>query len=45
MYPVNKNASIPESYKKAAPIPEKTLIADPEKVQEAVGEVMKILAE
>nr|MBP3282589.1 thiamine ABC transporter substrate-binding protein [Treponema sp.] len=45
MYSVNKNASIPESYKKAAPIPEKTLIADPEKVQEAVGEVMKILAE
>ncbi len=45
MYPVNKNATIPESYKKAAPIPEKTLIADAKKVQETVDEIMKILAE
>ena len=45
MYPVNKNASIPESYKKAAPIPEKTLTADTKQVQAAVDEIMKILAE
>ncbi|MCR5126156.1 MAG: thiamine ABC transporter substrate-binding protein [Treponema sp.] len=45
MYPANKNVKLPESYEKAAPIPERTLIADPEKVQSAVEEIMKILSE
>ena len=41
----NKNVELPESYKVAAPIPSKTLNADPAKTEKAVEEIMKVLAE
>lgn len=43
MNPANKTVELPESYKKAAPIPEKTVHADPETVARITEEVMKIL--
>ncbi len=43
MYPANKNVELPESYKKAALVPEKTISADPGKVQEAVVKIKEIL--
>lgn len=45
MNPANKNVELPESYKVAAPIPSKTLSADPDVTDKAVEEIMKILAE
>ena len=45
MYPVNKNVSLPDCYQKAAPVPVKTVDADPEKVEAAVKKVMAILAQ
>ncbi|MCR5188476.1 MAG: thiamine ABC transporter substrate-binding protein [Treponema sp.] len=45
MNPVNKNVELPESYKVAAPIPSKTLTADPAETDKAVEEIMKILAD
>lgn len=45
MNPANKNVELPESYKVAAPIPSKTLNADPAKTEKAVEEIMKVLAE
>jgi len=43
MNPANKNVELPESYKKAAPVPAKTLSADPDVTDKAVAEIMKIL--
>lgn len=45
MFPANNAVTLPESYKKAAPIPEKTLSYDIRKVDEAVTEIMKIMSE
>ena len=45
MNPANKNVELPESYKVAAPIPSKTLTADPDLVDKAVEDIMKVLAE
>ena len=45
MNPANKNVDLPESYKVAAPIPAKTLSADPDVTNNAVEEIMKILAD
>ncbi len=43
MFPANKNVELPESYKTAAPVPEKTLSYDATKLDEVVSEIMKIL--
>jgi len=43
MNPANKNVELPESYKIAAPIPSKTLSADPAVTEKAVEEIMKVL--
>lgn len=43
MYPVNPNVEMPESYKTAAPIPDKTLSVDSAKVNSALGKVSDIL--
>ncbi len=43
MNPANKNVELPESYKVAAPIPAKTLTADPAVTDKAVEEIMAIL--
>ena len=43
MNPVNKTVNLPESYKVAAPIPAKTLSANPDVTDKAVEEIMKIL--
>lgn len=45
MYPVNKNAELPESYKTAAPVPQKTLPIDADATNAVVEEIMKILTE
>ena len=45
MNPANKNVELPESYKVAAPIPSKTLTADPDLVDKAVEDIMKVMAE
>ena len=45
MNPANKNVALPESYKAAAPIPEKTLAIDVEATDKAVDGIMKILSE
>ncbi|MCQ2585886.1 MAG: thiamine ABC transporter substrate-binding protein [Treponema sp.] len=45
MFPANKDVVLPESYKKAAPIPGKTLSYDVTKLDEAVSEIMKIMSE
>ena len=45
MYPANKNIALPDCYKKAAPVPAKTLSADVTTVNEAVDVISKILAE
>jgi len=45
MYPANDKVKLPECYKKAAPIPSKTLIANSSDVQKTVEQVMKILSE
>lgn len=45
MYPVNKNVALPESYKKAAPIPATTLPTDSKKTEKAVAEIQSILTE
>ncbi|MBP5358338.1 MAG: thiamine ABC transporter substrate-binding protein [Treponema sp.] len=44
MYPVNKNVELPQSYKTAAPIPDKTLSVDAETVNKALEKVMDILS-
>lgn len=44
MNPANKNVELPESYKKAAPIPEKTLSVNAEEVSNAVDKIITILA-
>ena len=44
MYPANKNVALPDCYKKAAPVPAKTLSADAAKVNDAVDVITKILA-
>lgn len=43
MNPANKNVELPNSYKVAAPIPAKTLSADPDVTDKAVEEIMKVL--
>ena len=43
MYPVNKNVELPQSYKKAAPIPQKMLSIDSEKVDSSVEEIISLL--
>ncbi len=43
MNPANKNVDLPESYKKAAPIPAVTLSADPDVTEAAVEKIMKVL--
>ncbi len=43
MNPANKNVELPDSYKKAAPVPAKTLSADPDVTDAAVTKIMKIL--
>ena len=43
MYPVNPNVEMPESYKTAAPIPDKTLSVDSAKVNSALEKVSDIL--
>ena len=43
MNPINPNAELPESYKIAAPIPEKTLSAEPAQVERAVEKIMQVL--
>lgn len=43
MNPANKNVELPESYKIAAPIPQKTVSADPDVTEKYVGEIMKVL--
>ncbi len=43
MYPVNKEVELPESYKKAAPIPAVTLKTDVQKNTECLDKVMEIL--
>ena len=43
MYPANSRVPLPASYKKAAPLPLKTLIADTEKTEEAIDTVISIL--
>lgn len=45
MNPANENVELPESYKVAAPIPSKTVSADPDETAKAVDEIMKILSE
>lgn len=45
MYPVNKNVKLPDSYKKAAPIPEKTLITDTEATEKAVESIQSLFAQ
>lgn len=40
MYPANKNVVLPDSYKKAARVPAKTVSADPEKVAAALSGIM-----
>lgn len=45
MNPANKNVSLPESYKVAAPIPQKTLPVDVEATNKAVEEIMAILGD
>ena len=43
MYPVNKNVVLPESYNKAAPVPEITLPTDSEAVESVLDKVISIL--
>lgn len=45
MNPANKNVELPECYKIAAPIPQKTLSIDVDATNKAVEEIMKILSE
>ncbi|MCR5762059.1 MAG: thiamine ABC transporter substrate-binding protein [Treponema sp.] len=45
MYPVNKNVTLPESYKKAAPIPSKTLKTDSAATEKAVSEIQSLMAQ
>ena len=45
MNPVNKNVQLPESYKKAAPVPEKTLFVVPDAATQLSEKVMKLLSE
>ena len=45
MYPSNKNIELPESYKKAAPLVQKTLFTDEKKVKEKTKRVIKLLNE
>lgn len=45
MYPVNKNIALPESYKKAAPIPEKTLATDTDATEKAVSVIQSLFAQ
>ncbi|MBO4320690.1 MAG: thiamine ABC transporter substrate-binding protein [Treponema sp.] len=44
MYPVNKDVELPQSYKTAAPVPNKTLSVDTETVNKALEKVMDILS-
>ena len=44
MYPSNKNVEIPESYKIASPIPEKTLKTDSQSTSQAVDQIISILS-
>ncbi len=45
MYPVNKTVDLPESYKIAAPIPQKTLSADVKTTEKAVTDIINLLSE
>ena len=45
MYPANKNVTLPDCYKTSAPVPKKTISADPVQVNQAVEKVMQLLAE
>lgn len=42
MYPANKNVSLPDSYKKAAASPAKTVSADPKAIEDAVEKIMAL---
>ena len=42
MIPANKNVKLPECYKKACPVPEKTLRVSEQQTDEAVSQIMKI---
>ena len=44
MYPANKNAELPQSYRTAAPVPAKTLATDTDATSKAVDDVMRILS-
>ncbi|MCQ2596917.1 MAG: thiamine ABC transporter substrate-binding protein [Treponema sp.] len=45
MFPANKNVSLPDSYKTAAPVPETTLSYDASKLDGVVENIMKIISE
>ncbi len=45
MFPANRNAVLPESYIQGAPMPEKILSYDVEKVNTAVEQIMAVLGE
>ncbi|HBG66862.1 MAG TPA: thiamine ABC transporter substrate-binding protein [Treponema sp.] len=45
MYPVNKQVALPDSYRQAAPVPQKTLSADSKMTAEALGTVPALLAQ
>ncbi len=44
MYPSNKNAELPQSYRTAAPVPAKTLDTDSEKTASAVNDVITLIS-
>lgn len=45
MFPSNKNVILPESYKTAAPVPQKTLSYDASKLDEVIENIIKIIFE
>ena len=45
MYPVNKQVALPESYKKAAPVPAKTLATDSAATEKAVSAIQSLLSQ
>ena len=45
MFPVNKSVVLPESYKIAAPVPEKTLNYDASKLDEVIEKILPVISE
>jgi thiamine transport system substrate-binding protein len=45
MYPASKNIKLPECYIKGAPIPQKTVSAEPAALEKAVPKIMQILGQ